>query len=71
MPDDADYASDSHSALLHHLTTRATAQLAAQAGRESARYCRECSEEIPEKRRAALPGVTLCYSCACEGEAFW
>lgn len=30
---------------------------------ESARYCRECGEEIPERRRRALPGVQTCVPC--------
>ncbi|MFK4003226.1 DksA/TraR family C4-type zinc finger protein [Qipengyuania sp. NPDC077563] len=30
---------------------------------ESAEYCDECGEPIPEKRRAALPGVRTCVAC--------
>ncbi|MGB3167627.1 MAG: DksA/TraR family C4-type zinc finger protein [Alteraurantiacibacter sp.] len=30
---------------------------------ESARYCRECGEDIPEKRREAVPGVQTCVAC--------
>lgn len=30
---------------------------------ESAEYCDDCGEEIPEKRRAALPGIRTCVSC--------
>ncbi|NDV00387.1 DksA/TraR family C4-type zinc finger protein [Pseudoroseicyclus tamaricis] len=30
---------------------------------ESALECAECGEEIPEARRAALPGVKLCIDC--------
>ncbi|MBX7494817.1 DksA/TraR family C4-type zinc finger protein [Qipengyuania sp. 6B39] len=30
---------------------------------ESAEYCDECGEPIPEKRRAALPGVRTCVEC--------
>ncbi|MFN4100573.1 MAG: DksA/TraR family C4-type zinc finger protein [Pararhodobacter sp.] len=26
-------------------------------------HCADCDEEIPEARRAALPGVTLCLDC--------
>jgi phage/conjugal plasmid C-4 type zinc finger TraR family protein len=29
----------------------------------SALECVECGDEIPEKRRAALPGVTTCVAC--------
>ena len=30
---------------------------------ESERWCLECGEEIPEKRRTALPGVKRCVQC--------
>ena len=30
---------------------------------ESETWCVECGEEIPEKRRAALPGVKRCVEC--------
>lgn len=30
---------------------------------DSAEYCDECGEPIPEKRRAALPGVRTCVEC--------
>ncbi|MDP4539688.1 DksA/TraR family C4-type zinc finger protein [Qipengyuania sp. DY56-A-20] len=30
---------------------------------ESERYCVECGEEIPERRREALPGVKRCVAC--------
>ena len=30
---------------------------------ESARYCDECGEPIPERRRAAMPGVRTCVAC--------
>ncbi|MBX7527955.1 DksA/TraR family C4-type zinc finger protein [Qipengyuania vesicularis] len=30
---------------------------------ESAKYCDECGEPIPEKRREALPGVRTCVAC--------
>ncbi|EBA4670604.1 hypothetical protein DU918_09700 [Salmonella enterica subsp. enterica serovar Saintpaul] len=26
-------------------------------------HCAECGDEIPEKRRASLPGVRLCADC--------
>lgn len=29
----------------------------------SATECEECSEEIPEGRRLAIPGVQLCAAC--------
>ena len=30
---------------------------------ESARECDECGEDIPERRRDAMPGVRLCVQC--------
>ncbi|MDO6585757.1 DksA/TraR family C4-type zinc finger protein [Salipiger sp. 1_MG-2023] len=30
---------------------------------ESLMECAECGEEIPEKRRVAIPGVKLCIDC--------
>ncbi len=30
---------------------------------DSARFCDVCGEEIPEKRRQALPGVRTCVAC--------
>ncbi len=30
---------------------------------ESLRQCEECSNEIPEARRRAIPGVRLCVNC--------
>lgn len=33
---------------------------------ESLAECADCGEEIPEKRRQALPGVKLCIDCASE-----
>lgn len=30
----------------------------------SAEWCEECGAEIPELRRKAIPGVTLCIDCA-------
>ncbi|WP_027236930.1 DksA/TraR family C4-type zinc finger protein [Leisingera caerulea] len=30
---------------------------------ESLTHCAECEEPIPEKRRAAIPGVKLCIDC--------
>lgn len=35
---------------------------------ESAEFCDECGEKIPEARRAALPGVQHCVRCQTELE---
>ena len=29
----------------------------------SATHCEECDEELPEARRKAYPGCTMCVSC--------
>ena len=39
---------------------RARAELAAG---ESATECDDCGEPIPQRRRAALPGVRTCVTC--------
>lgn len=36
---------------------------------ESAEFCDVCGEEIPEKRRQALPGVRTCVTCQSERDA--
>lgn len=36
---------------------------------ESAEFCDLCGEEIPEKRRQALPGVRTCVACQAERDA--
>ena len=36
---------------------------------DSAEYCDECGEAIPEARRLALPGVQHCVGCQTELEA--
>lgn len=33
---------------------------------ESAEECEECGDPIPERRRAALPGVRTCVGCQSE-----
>lgn len=44
-------------------------RLRAKAGGESRTHCAECDEPIPEARRTALPGVTLCRDCQSERDA--
>ena len=34
----------------------------------SATHCVECDEELPEARRKAYPGCTMCVSCLAEKE---
>ena len=33
---------------------------------ESAKVCIECGDDIPERRRLAVPGVKTCVSCQSE-----
>lgn len=35
---------------------------------ESAEFCEECDNPIPEARRKAIPGVRLCVNCQAELE---
>ena len=37
-------------------------------GRPSRETCAECGSVIPEARRQAIPGVTLCIQCQAEQE---
>jgi len=36
---------------------------------ESLTHCEECGDEIPQRRREALPGVRLCVGCQHELDA--
>lgn len=40
---------------------RARAHLGAEG--ESLTHCEECGDEIPQRRREAVPGVRLCVAC--------
>lgn len=42
--------------------------MAKQALQPSLEECEECGEEIPEARRIAIPGVTLCIHCKTKQE---
>ena len=37
-------------------------------GGESLTECADCGEPIPEARRRAVPGVTLCIGCQTEAD---
>ncbi|MTH77385.1 DksA/TraR family C4-type zinc finger protein [Paracoccus aestuariivivens] len=39
--------------------------------RESAEFCAECDEPIPEARRQAIPGVHLCVNCQSGHDKAW
>ena len=36
---------------------------------ESLEYCEICGEDIPERRRLALPGVRTCLACQAERDS--
>jgi phage/conjugal plasmid C-4 type zinc finger TraR family protein len=36
---------------------------------ESAEYCEQCGDEIPEARRLAQPGTKTCVACQSERDA--
>ena len=39
------------------------------AGGEGETHCVECGEEIPERRRLALPGARTCVACQADRDA--
>ena len=43
------------------------AQFSAE-GREGTTHCTDCGDEIPERRRQAIPGVRTCVSCQAEND---
>jgi phage/conjugal plasmid C-4 type zinc finger TraR family protein len=59
MVDIADLADEA----IEESLNRSIAQIPRYTG-ISATECEECSEEIPEGRRQAIPGVKLCVGCA-------
>lgn len=62
--DDVDFSQQKADAELTRLISRRVVY-----DGESAEDCDECGDEIPEKRRAAIPGVLLCVACAQVTEA--
>ena len=38
---------------------------------ESAEFCEECGEPIPERRRLAIAGVKLCIDCQTAHDRKW
>lgn len=40
-------------------------------GQDSAEFCDECDEPIPEARRQAIPGVRLCVNCKSGHDRAW
>ena len=58
MADIADFAGD----VIEQTVEHALAQIPSYTG-ISATECVECGDGIPEGRRVAIPGVTLCAPC--------
>jgi phage/conjugal plasmid C-4 type zinc finger TraR family protein len=66
MSDIIDLANDRAAELLHDALAarqRAREKTAGAAGLPSALVCEECGSDIPEPRRAAVPGVRTCIEC--------
>jgi len=36
---------------------------------ESAKFCRDCGEKIPDARRRAVPGIKCCVFCSSQNES--
>ena len=45
-------------------------RLALQRSQPSLEFCDACGEDIPEARRQAVPGVTMCIYCQSKSERF-
>ena len=45
-------------------------RLAKQRSQPSFSHCDACGEDIPEARRLAVPGVTMCIYCQSKSERF-
>jgi phage/conjugal plasmid C-4 type zinc finger TraR family protein len=45
-------------------------KLAKQRSQPSYSHCDACGEDIPEARRIAVPGVTMCIYCQSKSERF-
>ena len=63
MPDDADIAGPRHDKAVADAISRVP-----RPGGQSARYCIDCDDPIPEARRQAYQGCQRCVQCE---EDFW
>ncbi|EJK8886012.1 TraR/DksA C4-type zinc finger protein [Salmonella enterica] len=64
MSVDTDDEMAQREAMLHTDLQIAAIRQSLRAGAAVSRLnCAECGDEIPEKRRASLPGVRLCADC--------
>ncbi|MDT1063695.1 DksA/TraR family C4-type zinc finger protein [Paracoccus sp. CPCC 101403] len=50
---------------------RMRARQSHRAAGESAEFCDECDEPIPQARRDAIPGVRLCVACQGKHDRNW
>ncbi|MGE4195323.1 MAG: TraR/DksA C4-type zinc finger protein [Pseudodesulfovibrio sp.] len=66
MADECDMAQDMEA--LHRRIALESLH-SATTGRNSLYYCEECGDPIPEARRQAVPGVSLCLECQEEADA--
>jgi phage/conjugal plasmid C-4 type zinc finger TraR family protein len=64
--DELDRAQRDSESYLAACVSRAKGRPAAGAGSER---CEECGREIPDGRREAMPGCTLCVNCQTKFEA--
>lgn len=55
-----------HNNMNHIMAVRR--ELEKQASKPSLEECENCGEEIPEQRRLAVPGCTLCIYCKAKAE---
>lgn len=68
MADHADAAAELQEIAIRSALERHQARSGEQST-ESAVWCEECDEAIPQRRREAVPGVKYCVECASEFEA--
>lgn len=72
MTDFIDRASDRSAEMLsdHLQEQQRRAGLAGKTVADSGVNCVECGDEIPQRRREAYPGVTLCIACKRDRERY-
>lgn len=63
MPDFIDHASAQEAKFNEVAIANQLARAKNQNQRESAEYCIECGEKIPEARRRAIAGCQYCTQC--------
>lgn len=73
MPDDMDFVQDECARNTQQAIMATRRKVLAAAGSSSATRCEECGEPIPELRRRAMPGCSMCVECqrSAEGDFFY